>query len=245
MSKISTASTIVAWDFNVKIGKKKGSENCIGQCSRRRNDNGSKLGVFREMNNKVITNSCFRHPAKHKIWYQKRISPTTKIVSNTYNQIDYIILDQKQKQTLTDARSYGRTETSSYHRLVKARMEKTWPRLDHQRIPRSHQQKFDTKHLTQSKDDQGGYNEQIIQEIKNKLHAETTITNKWDLLKSIVKSAAESKVGYKRKEFSKYVSDPEIERMSKEQKDLRLQIEKCQDHELIKHLRNSRKKILK
>ena len=245
MSKISTASTIVAWDFNVKIGKKKGSENCIGQCSRRRNDNGSKLGVFREMNNKVITNSCFRHPAKHKIWSQKRINPTTKIVSNTYNQIDYIILDQKQKQTLTDAPSYGRTETSSYHRLVKVRMEKTWPRLDHQRIPRLHQQKFDTKHLTQSKDDQGGYNEQIIQEIKNKLHAETTITNKWDLLKSIIKSAAESKVGYKRKEFSKYVSDPEIERMSEEQKDLRLQIEKCQDHELIKHLRNSRKKILK
>ena len=33
--------------------------------------------------------------------------------------------------------------------------------------------------------------------------------------------------------------------MSKEQKDLRLQIEKCQNHEQIKQLRKSRKKILK
>ena len=33
--------------------------------------------------------------------------------------------------------------------------------------------------------------------------------------------------------------------MSKEQKDLRLQIQKCQNHEQIKQLRKSRKKILK
>lgn len=35
----------------------------------------------------------------------------------------------------------------------------------------------------------------------------------------------------KKKENSKNISDPEIERKSKEQKDLRLYIEKCQNHE--------------
>ena len=105
-------------------------------------------------------------------------------------------------------------------------MEITWPGLYHQRIPRSHQQKFDTKHLTQSKDAQDRYNEQIKREIKSNLHSETTITQKCDLLKSIIKNAAESQVGYKKKENSKYISDPEIERKSKEQKDLRLQTEK-------------------
>ena len=89
-----------------------------------------------------------------------------------------------------------------------------------------HQQKFDTKHLTQSKDTQDRYNEQIKREIKSNLHSETTITQKCDLLKSIIKNAAESQVGYKKKENSKYISDPEIERISKEQKDLRLQTEK-------------------
>ena len=61
------------------------------------------------------------------------------------------------------------------------------------------------------------------QELKSNLHPETTNTNKWDLLKSIIKNAVESQVGYKKKEHFKHVSDLEIERMSKEQKDPRLQ----------------------
>ena len=102
MDKISISSTITAGDFNAKIGKKNGSEKCIGQWSRgRRNDSRSKLAEFCEMSNKVIVNSCFQHPAKHiTTWSQKRINPTTKIVTNTYNHMDYIILDQKQKYTL-------------------------------------------------------------------------------------------------------------------------------------------------
>ena len=94
-------------------------------------------------------------------------------------------------------------------------MEITWPGLYHQRIPRSHQQKFDTKHLTLSKDAQDHYNEQIKREIKSNLHSETAITQKWDLLKSTIKNALEFQVGYKKKENSKYISDPEIERCQK------------------------------
>ena len=97
----------------------------------------------------------------------------------------------------------------------------------------------------QSKDAQDRYNEQIIQETRSNLHPETTFTHKWDLLKSIIKNAAESQVGYKKEKNSKCVRDPEIERMSKEQKDLRLQLEKCQNHDQIKKIRKSRNKILK
>ena len=97
----------------------------------------------------------------------------------------------------------------------------------------------------QRKDAQDRYNEQIIQEIKSNLHPETIFTHKWDLLKSIINNAADSQVGYKKKENSKCVRDPEIKRMSKEQKDLRLQIEKCQNHNQIKQIRKSRTKILK
>ena len=64
-------------------------------------------------------------------------------------------------------------------------------------------------------------------------------------MKSIIKNTPETQVGYEKRENSKYISDSEIERMSKEQKHLRLQIQKCQNHEQIKQLRKSRKKILK
>ena len=104
MDKISISSTIIAEDFNAKIRKGNGPGNCIGQWSRgRRNDSGSKPAEFCEMNNKVITNSCFQHPRKHiTTWFQTRINPTTTIVTNIFNQIDYIILDEKQKQNLTE-----------------------------------------------------------------------------------------------------------------------------------------------
>ena len=84
MDKISTSSTIIAGDFNTKIKKRNGSENCTDQCSRgRRNDSGFKLVEFCEMNNKVIVNSCFHHPAKLiTTWSKKRINPTAKIVTN-------------------------------------------------------------------------------------------------------------------------------------------------------------------
>ena len=151
MDKI-TSSTTIAGDFNAKIKKWNGSENCIGQCSvGRRNDSGFKLVEFCEMNNKVILNSCFHHPAKlittwfqkQKLIQQQKQSPTYKIKLTTSSLA-------RNKNTLNDAQSYGGTGTSD-HRLVVARMEITWPRPYHQRIPGSHQQKFITKHLTQSK----------------------------------------------------------------------------------------------
>ena len=59
------------------------------------------------------------------------------------------------------------------------------------------------------------------------------------------KCAAESFIGYKKKVNNLQISDPDIERMSKEQKEIRLQIENCKDPEKNKQLRKSRKEILK
>ena len=66
MDKISTTMTIIAGDFNAKIGKRDGSESYMDIWSKgRRNDIGSELLEFREINNKLIANNCFQHPAKH------------------------------------------------------------------------------------------------------------------------------------------------------------------------------------
>ena len=119
----------------------------------------------------TLLNTSQHGRRKESIQLQKQ-SPTYTIRLTTSS------IDQKQKETLTDARSYGGTEASSNHRLVVARMEIIWSRLYHQKIQRSHQQKFDTKHLTQSKDAQDGYNEQIMLKIRSNLHPETTYTNK-------------------------------------------------------------------
>ena len=128
---------MLAGDFNSKVGRQTGPESCIGQQSRgRRNQNGTNLVEFCEKNGKCIASSSFQHPAKHiTTWSQRKTNPVKKQNVSIYNQIDYIILNQKNKQVLTDARSYGGTETSSDPRLVVARIELIWARICHQRMP--------------------------------------------------------------------------------------------------------------
>ena len=97
-------------------------------------------------------------------WSQRRTDPVTKKTVSIYNQIDSIILNQKNKQVLTDVRSCGGIETSSDHKLFVARIELTWARIYHQRMPNTSQKRFDTKQLTQNEENQERYREQIKQE---------------------------------------------------------------------------------
>ena len=93
------------------------------KCPNVKRQNGTNLVEFCEKNGKFIANSCFQHPAKHiTTWLQRRTNPVTKQTASIYYQIDYIIMNQKNKQVLTNARSYGGTETSSGHRLVISRI---------------------------------------------------------------------------------------------------------------------------
>ena len=87
LDKVSLSNTILAGDFNSKVGKRIGSESCIGQWSRgRRNQNGIDLVEFCENNGKIIANSCFQHPAKHiTTWSQKRTNPVTNKTISIYN----------------------------------------------------------------------------------------------------------------------------------------------------------------
>ena len=59
MDKILTLISVIVGEFDAKIGKRNGSENSICQWPRRRNERGSKLAEFCDINNKVIANSCF------------------------------------------------------------------------------------------------------------------------------------------------------------------------------------------
>ena len=154
-------------------------------------------------------------------------------------------MNQKNKQVLNDARSYGGTEKSSDHRLVVVRIELTWTKIYHQRMPNTSQKRFDARQLTQNEKNQERYREQVKQETESSAYVPAQQGNKWEKLKDIIKCAAEIHIGYKKKVNNHQISDPDLERMSKEQKDIRLQIENRKDPEKNKQLRKSRKEILK
>jgi hypothetical protein len=239
--------TIITGDFNSKVGKQIGTETCIGNWSRgRRNKNGSSLVEFCEKNNKVIANSCFQHPARHiTTWSQTRSDKNTGKPISIYNQIDYIIMDQNNKQVLTDARSYSGTETFSDHRLVVARMEVIWPKIYQKRRNTAPQKRFDTGKLVANAENQNEYKDQIQRDIATEQYAESLKGNKWENIKNIIRTAAEKVIGYKQKTTIKQINDTEIEKLSTEQNQIKLQINNCKDSEKIKELRKARKALLK
>ena len=172
---------MLAIDFNSKVGRKTGPESCIGQWSRgRRNQNGTNFVEFcNEKNGIFIANSSFQHPAKNiTTWSQRKTNPVTKQNFWIYNQINYIILNQESKQVLTDSHACGGRETASDHRIVVPRLELTWAKIYHQRIPNTSQKKFDTRQLTQNEENQERYGEQIKQEIESSAYAAAQRENK-------------------------------------------------------------------
>ena len=112
-------------------------------------------------------------------------------------------------------------------------------------MPNTSQKRFDTRQLTQNEKNQERYSKQIKQETECSTYVAAQQENKWEKLKDIIKCAAETFIGYKKKVNNHQISDPDLERMSKEQKEIRLQIENCKDPEKNKQLRKSRKEILK
>ena len=118
---------------------------------------------------------------------------------STIKLITYIILNQKNKQVLTDACSYRGTETSSDLRLVVARIELKWTRIYHQRMPNTSQKRFDIRQLIQNEENQERYRQRVKQETESSACIAAEQENKWEKLKDIIKCLAETHVGYKKK----------------------------------------------
>ena len=158
---------------------------------------------FCEKKGKIIVNSCFQHPVKHsRTWPQRRTNPVTKKTVSIYSQIDYIILNQENKQVLTDARSYGGTEISSDHKLVVARIELTWARIYLQRMPNTSQKRFKARQVTQNEENQERYREQIKQETESSKYVAAQQEYKWEKFKEIINVQQKLMLNTRRKQIT-------------------------------------------
>ena len=241
--KQSTSIIFTAGDFNSKVGKSEGYETCLGKWSRgTRNENGEKLIDFCESSNKFICNTAFQHQAKHiTTWQcQTKNKKTNKIV-NVYNQIDYIIMDKNQIHTLSDSRSYSGAETSSDHRIVVARMEVNWSKLYSKSNPTKTEKRIDTNKLVYDKDIQEKYQQESERKINELINNNNSDMNN---VKNVLKEVAIEQLGYVDQKPKRF-TDTNIEKLSKQQKQLRLEIENNKDPEKHDELRNKRKQLMK
>ena len=160
-----TSLLLIAGDFNAKVGQSIANEPCLGSFSRGlRNHSGQTLIDFCNIHEMFITNSSFQHPARHITTWESTRTLRNNTVLHIFNQIDYIICQQTQKNILTNSRSYAGTMTDSDHRLVITEMNiKPYYLFKPQK---QNQQKFiDCSKLSDSKiSDQ--YRENLSQNLK-------------------------------------------------------------------------------
>ena len=91
------------------------------------NSNGAELLNFVIMNDLFITNTAFRHKARHTTtwtgWKKVKTDDPKEKSKPYFHQIDYILCKSRMKSTLRDACAHG--GTYSDHKIVVTRFELT------------------------------------------------------------------------------------------------------------------------
>ncbi|XP_065063517.1 craniofacial development protein 2-like [Rhopilema esculentum] len=108
---------IVMGDMNAKVGTANTATSTYGTCGLGiRNERGESLIDFCGANELVIANTLFdQHPRRLYTW--------TSPDRTNRNQIDYIMIEQKWKSCLKDARTLPGADCNSDHQLLSAKLQ--------------------------------------------------------------------------------------------------------------------------
>ena len=215
------------------------------------NESGQKLLDFCSLNNLFIANSAFEHPARHMTtWENHRRNNTHTNLITTRSQIDYILCQGNSKQILTNARSHSGTLTDSDHRLVKC----TTNIAPYQRYKRSNNKNkpklFDCSKLVRDAQVRAEYQREIQQHMSQSSTqtSSTPTTNPnesdWEQLKECIIKSAEKTVGYKENRVRGRTFSHEVQQLSIQQNNLRIQISNCNDINKVEGLKKQRNKIM-
>ena len=179
-------------------------------------------------------------------WEQTRVNKENNKTVNVFNQIDYIICQTSQKNILMNARSYSGTQVNSDHRLVVARM-RTEPYHLHKIRKQKTSRPINTARL-HDPEIRTNYEQNIkkqFQDLQNKQHEH--VQQKWNEAVSTLTKTAEEIIGMKNtvNNNNNRTHDDEIDKMSNEQKKLRLLISSCIDVEKVQNMRTDRNILFK
>jgi len=240
---------LISGDFNAKVGTRQSdNELCIGSHGRgRRNISGQSLIDFCELRNLFLANTTFQHSARHKTtWTGWRKDHATNTSVPIYNQIDYVLCRQRQKRLLTDARSYGGCETPSDHRLVVARLDLN--RIygiffnGRARTVQRNQHKLNLTNMPTDRELRMKYNDELTSRLLNVDRTVESPAELWNQSVDAINSAAREVADVQVR--GQATSHSKIEDLSRQQKELRLQIENTTNPSKKAELKHKRNVIL-
>ena len=211
--------------------------------------NGEAMAHFLDAHNLFACNTAFQHPAIHKTTYQqKRKDNTTGLDVVIYNMIDFIICRQSQQSLLLDARSYAGTVLNSDHRLVVSRIRLSrvfgmWGRKPQNFTKPKHY----SVDLLSDVNESSKYKQHLtscMNELSDEFEAAETAQTQLKYVVKAIEEAAASSIGITPPSRSQSQTFcPEINRMSHEQKMLRLRIDNTQDAEISNALKQQRNRL--
>ena len=241
INSVNKKELIICGDFNAKTGsansylpKHVGKYNSANYT----NTNGEFLVDLIVRNNLYLCNTFFKHKLEHVNTWTSNFTPAHKR-NPTRTQIDYIIAPLNFKSINTNARAYNGIQTNSDHKLLIGIFElnnctrrKIYPKPKN--VVNS-----STHHLKSNKT---AYDTNVNDAL-NKTTFSTSPDTYWKELSTIYLDTAKD-LNPNPTNKVRFIN-PDIAKLSKVQKDIRLQIDYCKNVDEKNKLKTKRNKIIK
>ena len=246
----SRDTLIIGGDFNAKtkLGNKMLYENynkIIGKYGHGMiNKNGHILLEFAKRNDLRLTNTFFKHKPSHRTTWEcpQRKSEHIDTKSgrtrrNPYrNQIDYILIKNKDNVNIYDSRSYGGMSTKSDHKPVITELEIKWPFTKSKKSAKKIN--YD---LLQDKNHRREYHLAVTKHLENQPEKKTN-QDRWNNIINATKQSAIETLGFADKK-EKY-QNPDIKTLSTKQKQLNIDMNSTNSLARRDQLRQERNRLL-
>ena len=191
---------IVAGDWNAKVGPRLRSEHAtlgpfgIGQ----RNDNGDRFVSLVSHFNLFVANTAFKHKKSH---VQTWRSPDDRV----HNQIDYVLVRQRWKSSVMDARAFWGNLWKSDHAVLKARIRFRFGTDKKPVVSR----RYNVERL-KDPDVSAAYSAAVGDGL-DPARRFTSLDERWGYLKEKVTKAAEEVLGHRKYRPNRWISNHTIQ----------------------------------
>ena len=227
---------VIAGDFNAKTGSAyKDFKNEMGRFGKGEvNENGTELLEFCARNSLTLTNTTWQAPEtpnRNHANEELRRHPVR-------NQIDYIIVRRRDLRSIHDSRSYSGMQTRSDHRLILATVKDAIP-TQKRKYNATIKPDYDKLRIPDFSD---LYKQTLQEKIENTFKTNHNIQEQWDSLVELNHKTSIEVLG--KMNNTKKSANPEIIKLSREQKNINAKINASKNNHQCTILRKERNQKL-
>ena len=186
MKKESTGKefVVIMGDCNAVVGEGRDGYEVGDYGLGQRNERGKRLIEFCQQNKYIITNTWYKHHKRRRYTWKHPDSISRY-------QLDYIMVKQRFRNSVHNAKAYPGADANSDHNLVAADIKVKLKVVGKAKS----RGRWDTQNL---KDGGVSFRNDLEKKLDGNWKREEDITNRWNTLKAAIHTTAEETVGYRR-----------------------------------------------